>query len=288
VATVKPLGEYRQGPEISEFSELFEHDTGYLNMLDASDALEMVETWARAEDIALTPGDRAFILAQAGGHPGLLAAVCYVFGTAFEHGELAPDDRRPDDRRDYRLLHKRLEDDATVRGECVKLWNNLPAELQNALVDFLAGKPVDELALCQLQEKGILVQGAGGEPRRVFGQAFEGLARRQRLLQAPIQPGVRVDVESGQVFVDGRVVPILTDLEYRLMLLLYGQIDKICDKYRVVEAVWGEDYIDEVDDARIEKLVSRLRQKIEADPANPRYLITVRGRGYRLLSTPAS
>jgi DNA-binding response OmpR family regulator len=88
--------------------------------------------------------------------------------------------------------------------------------------------------------------------------------------------------------VDGRVVPILTDLEYRLMLLLYGQIDKICDKYRVVEAVWGEDYIDDVDDARIEKLVSRLRQKIEADPTNPRYLITVRGRGYRLLSTPTS
>jgi two-component system response regulator RegX3 len=126
------------------------------------------------------------------------------------------------------------------------------------------------------------VQGAG-ETLRIFGQAFEGLARRQRLLQAPIQPGVRVDVESGQVFVDGRVVPILTDLEYRLMLLLYGQIDKICDKYRVVEAVWGEDYIDEVDDARIEKLVSRLRQKIEPDVTNPRYMQTIRGRGYKLV-----
>jgi DNA-binding response OmpR family regulator len=71
------------------------------------------------------------------------------------------------------------------------------------------------------------------------------------------------------------------------MLLLYGQIDKICDKYRIVEAVWGEDYIEEVDDARIEKLVSRLRQKIEPDPTNPHYLVTVRGRGYRLLSRPA-
>jgi hypothetical protein len=282
VATVKPLGEYRQGAEIGEFSELFEHDTCPLSMLDESDALEMVDDWAKTEKVTLTPDDRTFILAQAGGHPGLLAAVCYVFANTFEHRGLAPDDRR-----DYRLLRKRLEDDVTVRSECVKLWNNLPAEQQNALVDFLAGKPADELSLCQLQEKGILVQGEG-ELRRVFGQAFEGLARRQRLLQAPIQPGVRVDVESGQVFVDGRVVPILTDLEYRLMLLLYGQIDKICDKYRVVEAVWGEDYIDEVDDARIEKLVSRLRQKVEADPANPRYLITVRGRGYRLLSTPPS
>jgi two-component system response regulator RegX3 len=51
----------------------------------------------------------------------------------------------------------------------------------------------------------------------------------------------------------------------------------------VVEAVWGEEYIDEVDDARIEKLVSRLRQKLEPDIANPRYVLTIRGRGYKLV-----
>ena len=122
----------------------------------------------------------------------------------------------------------------------------------------------------------------------LLGKAFEGMARRQRLLKEPIQPGVHLDIEAGEVYVDGRAVPVLTDLEYRLMLLLYGHIDKICDKYRIVEAVWGEDYIEEVDDARIEKLVSRLRQKFEPDPANPHYLVTVRGRGYRLLSRPAA
>jgi two-component system response regulator RegX3 len=66
------------------------------------------------------------------------------------------------------------------------------------------------------------------------------------------------------------------------LLLLYGRIGKIVTKYEVVEAVWGEDYIDDVDDARIEKLISRLRQKIEPDPANPAHLHTVRGRGYKL------
>jgi DNA-binding response OmpR family regulator len=78
-------------------------------------------------------------------------------------------------------------------------------------------------------------------------------------------------------------VPELTDLEYRLLLLLWGRLDKLCDKYQIVESVWGQNFIDEVDDARIEKLVSRLRAKIEEDPANPRYLMTVRGRGYKLI-----
>ncbi len=82
---------------------------------------------------------------------------------------------------------------------------------------------------------------------------------------------------------DGQLVPSLTDLEYRLLLLLYGNLDKICDKYKIVEAVWGESYIDEVDDARIEKLVSRVRAKIEPDASKPRYLVSVRGRGYKLV-----
>jgi two-component system response regulator RegX3 len=86
--------------------------------------------------------------------------------------------------------------------------------------------------------------------------------------------------------VDGFSIAILTDLEYRLLLLLYGRLDKLCDKYQLVEAVWGEEYIDEVDDARIEKLVSRLRAKLEEPPGTGRYLVTVRGRGYKLSSHP--
>jgi DNA-binding winged helix-turn-helix (wHTH) protein len=281
VATLKRLTESRQGPEIGEFSELFAHDTRYLGMLTERDALRIVDEFAQADDLPLTSEDRAFILAQSGGHPGLLGAACHVLARTFGRDE--PDRLRG---ADYRLLREWLENDVTVRGECVKLWNNLPTDQQGAVIDFLSGKAVDPISLRQLREKGILVKGQDEEDR-VFSRAFEGLARRQRLLQEPIEPGVHVDIESGEVYVDGQTAPVLTDLEYRLMLLLYGQIDKICDKYRIVEAVWGEDYIEEVDDARIEKLVSRLRQKIETDPANPRYLVTVRGRGYRLLSRPA-
>jgi two-component system response regulator RegX3 len=64
---------------------------------------------------------------------------------------------------------------------------------------------------------------------------------------------------------------------------LYGHLDEIVDKYQIVEGVWGQEYIDQVDDSRIERLVGRLREKIEPDPKRPQYLLTVRGRGYRLV-----
>ncbi|MEZ4583579.1 MAG: winged helix-turn-helix domain-containing protein [Caldilineaceae bacterium] len=59
-------------------------------------------------------------------------------------------------------------------------------------------------------------------------------------------------MDSGEVLVDGEAAETLTNLEYRLMLLLFQNANKIVDKYQIVTQVWGESYIDDVDDARIE------------------------------------
>ena len=93
-----------------------------------------------------------------------------------------------------------------------------------------------------------------------------------------------MDRKAGDVWVDGTRKPPLTNLEYQLLLCLYDNTDCICDKYDIVENVWGGSYIEDVDDSRIAKLVSRLREAVEPDPANPRYITTVHGRGYKLVS----
>jgi two-component system response regulator RegX3 len=120
----------------------------------------------------------------------------------------------------------------------------------------------------------------------IFSQVFADFVMRRGRGTEIEARGVFVDADSGDVWVDGVRIPVLTDLEFRLLSLLDERVDKITDKYRIVTAVWGESYLGEVDDARVEKLVSRLRSKIEPDPSNPLYLITQRGRGYKLLSTP--
>ena len=99
--------------------------------------------------------------------------------------------------------------------------------------------------------------------------------------------GLRVDIESGNVWVGGKLVePPLTNAEFRLLSFLYENAGKICGKYEIVKSVWGEEYLDKVDDFRIAKLVSRLRQRIEPNPSNPRFIRTVRGRGYKLVIKP--
>ncbi len=135
-----------------------------------------------------------------------------------------------------------------------------------------------------LREKR-LVNSTGDIEDVLLGNAWRSFVHRQALTRpGGVTAGVQVDVDAGDVMVDGRKVEALTDLEYKLLLLLYGKLNKIVDKYVIVTNVWGESYLDSVDDARIEKLVSRLRAKLEPNTPEPKYLITLRGRGYKLIS----
>ena len=54
----------------------------------------------------------------------------------------------------------------------------------------------------------------------------------------------------------------------------------------IVNAVWGADYFGT--ERTVDNFITRLRQKIESDPARPRFLLTVRGLGYRFESDPDS
>ncbi len=277
-ATDQQLRQQQRGDKVAEFCELFALNTLFLSTLGKDDAQRVVAQFAREEEVELSTDDIAFVIAQAGGHPGLLEATCRVLiEVSGDYADLYRD-------QSYKLVRERLDNDIGVRTECAKLWNDLTADEQEALTAFVSepGEPLDAELERSLRRKAIVEEKEG--QLAIFGHLFEGFARRQRLVKRREPQGVRVDVDSGHVWVDGELTPDLTDLEYRLLLLLYGHLDKICDKYEIVESVWGQDYIDEVDDARIDKLVSRLRQKIEPDPSEPRYLTTVRGRGYRLVS----
>jgi hypothetical protein len=292
-ATGRPLTEIRRERQVGEFCELFAAHTHHLAPLGSDDARALVQRWARESDVKFTEQDVGFVLECAGGHPALLQATSRVLAEAKDEAILRSAGVG------YERAREELDSDANVRLELAKLWNDLSRQEQETLIMLLTGQDL-ATSLDSLADKGMVHAPAGFRPQptdhekaappagaervQVFAGLFGGFVRRQRLVRRRGARGIRIDVEAGDVWVDGELAPLLTELEYNLILLLYGNIDKICDKYKIVESVWGESYIDEVDDARIEKLVSRLRHKIEPDPEEPRYLMTVRGRGYRLVS----
>ena len=74
------------------------------------------------------------------------------------------------------------------------------------------------------------------------------------------------------------VVP-LTSLEFDLLWFLAARPGRVFSREALMEHVWGEGRV--VDDRSIDSLVSRLRRKVERDPAKPRHIVTVWGAGYR-------
>lgn len=277
-ATNRRLPTLRYQHEVLEFCELFALHTHFLGPLGPEDAARFAQDFARREGVTFDEHDLAFIYQQAGGHPGLMEVVCRCLGRIT--GEPVRDATQ-----DW-LIHREVRDllaqEPAVQSECTRIWNDLLPDEQEALLALVSPgrEPAPESLQRLLRHRVVVEQEGECIP---FCHLFRDFLRRQYLSRKEPQEGVWVDVDSGEVWVDGRKVPTLTNLEFRLLLLLYGRMGKICDKYQVVEAVWGQEYIDEVDDARIEKLVSRLRRKLEEDPSNPKYLVTVRGRGYRLM-----
>jgi two-component system KDP operon response regulator KdpE len=89
---------------------------------------------------------------------------------------------------------------------------------------------------------------------------------------------VTVDLSRRSVLRAGEPVR-LTALEYRLLAQLIGNVGKVLTHRHLLREVWGPSFVESNHYVRI--YVARLRQKLEADPAQPRHILTETGVGYR-------
>lgn len=90
-----------------------------------------------------------------------------------------------------------------------------------------------------------------------------------------------IDLATQQVTSNGEPVH-LTPTEFRLLVTLAQHPNQVMTHTALLREVWGIEYQDEIDYLRT--YIRYLRQKIEPDPAHPRYLVTTPGVGYRLVT----
>ena len=89
--------------------------------------------------------------------------------------------------------------------------------------------------------------------------------------------GLKIDVDSRRVYIDDKEVN-LTAKEFELVYLLVSNPNKVYSREQLLKTIWGPSY---PGDARtVDVHVRRLREKIEATPADPKYIHTKWGVGY--------
>lgn len=278
-ATGKPLHNQRDGQHAAEFCELFAQHVWFLAPLTRPDVERLVHRYVQAYEVEFIAADLDLIHEWAGGHPNLVEGVCTLLDRCLDASDSVLSE--PTARWEvHQQVVRALRADEHLTGECNKIWRGCSEEEQEELVGlYTAEHEMNETALARLARRYLVKKVEGRS--QPFSRLFAEFVRR-RAMERNASASLWVDAASGDVLINGEPVDPLTNLEYRLILLLFQNVDRIVDKYQIVTEVWGEHYLDEVDDARVEKLVSRLRQKIEPDASEPRFVTTVRGRGYRL------
>ena len=115
----------------------------------------------------------------------------------------------------------------------------------------------------------------------------KAMLRRSELIQRParaenerfaVGKSLLIDTASREVRIDGAVVS-LTSKEFDLLLHFARHPGRVFSRLQLLDAVWGTTF--EGYEHNVNTHINRLRAKIESDPASPRYVLTVRGAGYR-------
>lgn len=94
--------------------------------------------------------------------------------------------------------------------------------------------------------------------------------------------GLWIDERNKTVWLKGQEIG-LTPREYALLAYLYQNSNQLCTREAIEPIVWGDDAVLLISKSALDTLIGRLRKKIESDPQDPQYIITVRGQGYKLV-----
>ena len=169
-ATNRRLEQLGQDGDVAEFAELFARHVLYISPLNDAEIAAFVARFAADEGVTFSEEDLAFIRLWAGGHPGLLEAICHLLGSL-----TGPSVR--DATQDW-IIHRRATEliphDTSIQTECHNIWSDLTSPEQEALLSlFGAGSEKSPPGMDSVIAQRLVI-GQGPE-RRIFAAGLRGV-----------------------------------------------------------------------------------------------------------------
>lgn len=272
VATRQPLPYLRNPAEIDEFCEIMAANTCWVRPLVERDARWVARRMAERLGASFDPADVTRILSLSGRLPAFLK----VAFTGLANGDLQTGEGAA-------AWEKSLLERPEIKRQCRELWDDLTETQRVVLLRVMAGTPAGEIEpepLAYLEKLGLVAR--QGDQRRVFSPLVASYVRQAKGLS---DGQIRLHPKTRAVWRGDAELPVtLTAKEDLLLSYFLEHTGELCTKDNLVRAVWPDEVpLDGVRDDRLAQLVRRLREKIEFDPGDPVYILTVHGQGYRFV-----
>lgn len=258
------------------FYELFSRSVLGLKPYQSPDARRIIAQIKARRGGNLTSVQEEAILNLSGGHPSLLVALCDNLIRAKENAPARPS-------LEWAIALPNIEE------EFRKLWLGLTQDEKLALSRLAqraeASMPGRVHALLLL--KGLVVNEPDKTTELFSPLAYLWISTRGELSQHELW----IDKQSAVVCVEGKRISDLSRLEFNLLCYMYDRLGEVCTR----DALLTHLYPDEQDNVqligsanRIDSLVRHVRKAIEPVPGKYRYLLNVRGHGYKLVDKPTT
>ena len=274
LATSHHLERVRSDPDTYEFREMFQPYTHILRPLHRTDAERLVAYLARKQGDAPSPEHTDLVIELSGGHPGLTERV---------YGSLRPDISEVAS--PLQVMATELNQEWPIQKECRRLWDELEDEEHAGLRALVQGEtlPPGTVHRQALEAKGLIVERGDGH-LAVFSPVFAAFVQQESARHQPTTcRGLWYEADTRQILLDGEdITRELSADQYALLVFLSQRPGVVCSKDEVAQAVWPGQIQEGITDDQIYQLIRRVREKVEPDPLNPCYIITVRGQGYQL------
>ncbi len=236
----------------SEFYEFLAGNTVFLKLRDEGGLVFRLSYLERATGKKADEKIRKVMLKQTAGHGKL---------TRLSYEAILSETSKISDLTKFLLSKK------TIQGALFEIWNFLtPGERQ----DIKRGDKNEFLEKLGLTKDGKIT--------------IPLLESYINTLKPQVAEKLSYDVSRNEILKgDQNLTELLSPQEFRLARYLLQNQGRVCEKDEIIQAVWKDSKTQEgVTDQALDQIIYRLRKKIEEDPNSPRFIQTIKGRGYKL------
>lgn len=163
----------------------------------------------------------------------------------------------PEDLEDFLLTH------IHIQASLLEIWESLPKEAQQALKNSENTELLQNLQL-----------------------PFPLLSRfvKDKIKEKLIPKEIRFEESDNTIYYGDDPVEDLTAYEFKLMLYLMQNPNKILERDEIINEVWSDEKsVEGVSDEALSQMIHRLRRKVEDEPDSPKHILTIKGRGLRFI-----